>query len=127
VAAAITEWPASSSFPYVNVRTSLGPTGDIEAGTAALLAGERIREQDFSLEVGSLLFLCCLFDLTRWCLKVGKSCVSPHAWGISILDVVSWVDIASLGPTKDIAADIAALLAGEGISQQDCSLEVSAV
>jgi hypothetical protein len=51
VAAAITEWPAGSSFPYVNVRTSLGPTGDIEAGTAALLAGEGIHEQDFSLEV----------------------------------------------------------------------------
>jgi exoribonuclease R len=51
VAAAISEWPPGSAFPLVSIRTSLGPTGDIEAGTAALLAGEGIREQDFSLEV----------------------------------------------------------------------------
>lgn len=36
----------------VEVRTSLGPTGDIEAGTAAVLAGEGLKEEDFSLEVG---------------------------------------------------------------------------
>jgi exoribonuclease R len=72
VAAAITEWPAGSSFPYVNVRTSLGPTGDIEAGTAALLAGEGIREQDFSLEVGSLLW----FTAFDWALRIGGGC-----WG----------------------------------------------
>eukprot|EP00883_Tetradesmus_obliquus_P011050 jgi/Sobl393_1/3791/SZX67493.1 len=50
VAAAISQWPAGSAFPLISVRTSLGPTGDIEAGTAALLAGEGIREEDFSLE-----------------------------------------------------------------------------
>jgi hypothetical protein len=46
--------------------TSLGPTGDIEAGTATLLAGKGIREQDFSLELG-----LCWLPLSRldsdWC------------------------------------------------------------
>ncbi|KAF6257028.1 exoribonuclease [Scenedesmus sp. NREL 46B-D3] len=42
-------------FPCMSVRTSLGPTGDIEAGTAALLAGEGLREQDFSLETYACL------------------------------------------------------------------------
>ncbi|WIA18422.1 hypothetical protein OEZ85_009882 [Tetradesmus obliquus] len=55
VAAAISQWPAGSAFPLVSVRTSLGPTGDIEAGTAALLAGEGIREEDFCLETYACL------------------------------------------------------------------------
>jgi len=51
VACRVVDWPAGSPFPLVEVRQSLGPTGDIEAGTAALLAGEGVRDEDFSLEV----------------------------------------------------------------------------
>ena len=51
VAARIVDWPASSPFPLVEVRQSLGPTGDIDAGTAAILAGEGVRDEDFGLEV----------------------------------------------------------------------------
>jgi exoribonuclease R len=51
VACQIMEWPSSSPFPHVEVRQSLGPTGDIDAGTAALLAAEGVKDQDFSLEV----------------------------------------------------------------------------
>lgn len=58
VAARITDWPASSPFPLVEVRQSLGPTGDIDAGTAALLAGEGVKDEDFGLEV----CMCALFN-----------------------------------------------------------------
>jgi hypothetical protein len=39
----------------LQVRQSLGPTNDIEAGTKALLAQEGVVEEDFSLEVSLAL------------------------------------------------------------------------
>eukprot|EP00879_Flechtneria_rotunda_P015976 GHRR01016709.1.p1 GENE.GHRR01016709.1~~GHRR01016709.1.p1 ORF type:complete len:971 (+),score=396.72 GHRR01016709.1:730-3642(+) len=55
VACRITDWPASSPLPLVEVRQSLGPSGDIDAGTAALLTAEGVKDQDFPLEVYACL------------------------------------------------------------------------
>lgn len=43
----------------LQVRQSLGPSTDIEAGTKALLAQEGVAEEDFSLEVRHSLSYCC--------------------------------------------------------------------
>lgn len=91
VAARITDWPSSSPFPLVEVRQSLGPTGDIEAGTAALLAGEGVKDEDFGLEVrGSILgrahcvvTSCSAVHLkAQWldCNNLWLACVWPSLW-----------------------------------------------
>eukprot|EP00882_Tetradesmus_deserticola_P011262 GHRQ01011913.1.p2 GENE.GHRQ01011913.1~~GHRQ01011913.1.p2 ORF type:complete len:225 (+),score=109.90 GHRQ01011913.1:33-677(+) len=89
VAAAITEWPAGSAFPYVSVRTSLGPTGDIEAGTAALLAGEGLREQDFSLET-----YACL-PKVPWSISAAEAATRADfsAWRIFSIDPITARDL----------------------------------
>jgi hypothetical protein len=43
----------------LQVRQSLGPSTDIEAGTKALLAQEGVVEEDFSLDVRHSLSYCC--------------------------------------------------------------------
>lgn len=48
-------WPAASPLPQLELAQCLGPTGDIEAGTAALLAGEGIVDEDFSLDVRAVV------------------------------------------------------------------------
>lgn len=56
-----------SAVACLQVRQSLGPTTDIEAGTKALLAQEGVVEEDFSLEVGGPALECCVCHSAAGC------------------------------------------------------------
>lgn len=51
VSARISDWPREYPYPTVSLRKSIGQTGQIESGTAAILAQENIRCEDFPLDV----------------------------------------------------------------------------
>lgn len=55
VTAAMSDWDVAHPYPGVTVRQSLGPAGEIESGTAAILAGESVRDQDFDIDVYACL------------------------------------------------------------------------
>lgn len=63
----------------VQVRQSLGPSNDIEAGTKALLAQEGVVEEDFSLEVSRTT---CLGEawLAHTATPGGEGCSLPPGW-----------------------------------------------
>eukprot|EP00775_Hariotina_reticulata_P008717 gene8717-8898_t len=75
VACRVVDWPSGSPFPHVEVRQSLGPTGDIDAGTTALLAAEGVKDEDFSLEV--------------------YACLPKVPWSISEADLKARADFTS--------------------------------
>jgi hypothetical protein len=52
VVGSIKQWREKEAMPWVDIKEKLGPAGDLDSGTAALLASENVLDQDFSLEVG---------------------------------------------------------------------------
>ena len=52
VVGSIKQWREKEAMPWVDIKEKLGPAGDLDSGTAALLTAENVLDQDFSLEVG---------------------------------------------------------------------------
>lgn len=48
VCASLNEWRADEDVPHCTVRAGVGRAGDIEGGTAALLAASAVRTEEFS-------------------------------------------------------------------------------
>ncbi len=70
------EWPSGHPYPPCTIRQSLGQAGGIESGTAAILAAEAIKADDFAPEV--------------------YSCLPKLPWTVSDADVAGRRDLRSV-------------------------------